>query len=87
MRNLEGLPVKEQEVRNMLIQEKYDRMDWVTYGNECENKGLSTGKILGAVETMRDDGKSDREIVERLKAKYGLSQEKANEFLLGSVLT
>ena len=76
---------QEREVQNMLIQEKYDRMDWMTYGNEQRREGVSTGKILGAVETMRDDGKSDLEILIRLKKKYGLSQEKADEYLRGTV--
>ncbi len=84
---------QDKEVQNMLIQEKFDRMDWVTYGNEQMreglsqglSQGLSTGKILGTIETMRDDGKSDREIAERLMTKYGLSQEKADEYVIGSV--
>lgn len=32
-----------------------------------------------------DDGKSEREIAERLMTKYGLSQEKADEYIIGSV--
>lgn len=84
---------QEKEVQNMLIQEKYDRMDWVTYGNEQRREGkiegkiegMSTGKIMGTVETMRDDGKSDQEIVLRLKKKYGLSQEEADEYVKGAV--
>ena len=76
---------QDKEVQNMLIQEKYDRMDWVTYGNEQKREGLFAGKILGYIESMRDDGKSDREIAARLMTKYGLSQEKADEYVLGSV--
>ncbi len=84
---------QDKEVQNMLIQEKYDRMDWVTYGNEQMreglskglSQGLSKGKILGTIETMRDDGKNDREIVERLMMKYSLSQEQADEYVIGSV--
>ena len=39
-------------------------------------------RIQGAVETMRDDGKSDEQIVERLMLKYGLKKEKAEEYVL-----
>ena len=35
--------------------------------------GISTGKILGVVEAMRDDDKTDKEIMERLVTKYGLT--------------
>lgn len=66
---------QDKEVQNMLIQEKYDRMDWLTYGNDREARG----KILGTIETMRDDGRSDKEIVERLVAKYGMNQAQAEE--------
>ena len=31
--------IQEKEVQNMVIQERYDRMDWVTYGNEQMKKG------------------------------------------------
>ena len=31
---------QEKEVQNMLIQERYDRMDWVTYGNEKKDEGV-----------------------------------------------
>ena len=30
---------QDKEVQNMLIQEKYDRMDWLTYGKEQKNEG------------------------------------------------
>ena len=36
-------------------------------------EGEARGIILGAVETMRDDGKSNGEIIARLMAKYDLS--------------
>ena len=31
--------IQDKEVQNMVIQERYDRMDWVTYGNEQMKKG------------------------------------------------
>ena len=34
---------QEKEVQNMLIQERYDRMDWVTYGNEQRKEGEKNG--------------------------------------------
>ena len=51
-----------------------------------EARGISTGKILGAVETMRDDGKSDKDIIVRLMSKYGLSEKEAEEYVLTPVM-
>ncbi len=39
-------------------------------------------RIQGAVETMRDDGKSDEQIVERLMNKYGLKKDEAEGYVL-----
>lgn len=70
---------QDKEVQNMLVKERYDRMDILTYGNDRERKGLSKGKILGVIEAMRDDDKSDKEIMERLITKYGYTQAQAEE--------
>lgn len=35
---------QDKEVQNMLIQEKYDRMDWLTYGKEREERGEKKGE-------------------------------------------
>lgn len=87
---------QDKEVQNMLIQEDFERMDWLTYGSEMEATGkaigkaigLSTGKIIGTVETMRDEGRSDTAIITRLMTKYGLTKEQAEEYVLGEqVLT
>lgn len=39
--------VQNKEVQNMLIQEKYDRMDWLTYGNEQRREGIAEGEEIG----------------------------------------
>ena len=49
-----------------------------------ENEGLAKG-IAGAVEIMREDGKDDRAIVERLMSKYDLTQEEAEKYVLVTV--
>ena len=49
-----------------------------------ENEGLAKG-ITGAVEIMREDGKDDRAIVERLMSKYDLTQEEAEKYVLVTV--
>lgn len=38
---------QDKEVQNMLIQERYDRMDWLTYGNEQRREGRAEGRIEG----------------------------------------
>lgn len=50
------------------------------------NTGEARGKILGAVETMRDDGKSDKDIVARLMKKYGLTQAQAEGYVLSPAI-
>lgn len=47
--------------------------------------GLDRGKILGTIETMRDDGKSNQDIVDRLMKKYSLTQEQAEGYVLSPV--
>ena len=47
-------------------------------------KGLAKG-ITGAVEIMREDGKDDRAIVERLMSKYDLTQEEAEKYVVVTV--
>ena len=44
--------------------------------------GVDRGKILGTVETMRDDGKDDQTIITRLINKYGLTQAEAEGYVL-----
>ena len=44
-------------------------------------KGREEGKILGAIETMRDDGKDEQAIVSRLTSKYDLSAKQAKRYL------
>ncbi len=40
---------------------------------------------MGAVEIMREDGKDDRAIIERLMSKYDLTQEEAEKYVLVTV--
>ena len=49
--------------------------------NEMRAEGRAEG-IAGAVDIMRDDGKSDQEIIEKIKNKFGLTQEQAEEYVL-----
>ncbi len=44
---------QDKEVLNMLIQEKYDRMDWVTYGNERESKGIDKTRLESIKTVMK----------------------------------
>ena len=40
---------------------------------------------MGAVDIMREDGKDDRVIIERLMSKYNLTQEEAERYVLVTV--
>ena len=47
--------VQEKEVQNMVILDRYERMDWVTYGNEQKRKGAEDNlveNIKNLMETM-----------------------------------
>lgn len=46
-----------------------------------EARGISTGKIFGYIEGLQDDGKTKREIMERLMAKYGLKKKEAEKYI------
>ena len=59
------------EIRNMC-----DVLDRV------EMRGVEQGKIIGAVEMLRDMGIDDHSIVEKLMDKYGLTQEDAEKNVL-----
>ena len=48
---------------------------------EGELRGKQIGRILGTVETMRDNGNSDEQIIERLMLKYGLTKEDAEGYV------
>ncbi len=63
------------------VVEKVKKMEaiWEILKDGLEEK---KSRIQGAVETMRDDGKSDEQIVERLMFKYGLKKEEAEEHVL-----
>ena len=39
------------------------------------------GMILGTIETLRDDGKSEEEILSRITDKYDLTEEEAEGYL------
>ncbi len=52
------------------------------HDEQMRKEGRDEGRIIGTVETMRDDGKSDEQIVERLMLKYGLKREDAEKYVL-----
>ena len=49
--------------------------------NEMRAEGRAEGKILGAIGIMRDDGKTDDEIITRLMSKFKLTLEEAEEYV------
>ena len=75
----------------MLIQEKYDRMDWVSYGNARENagkiEGMKEGKIEGGIESAiriyRDEMKLEpSEITRKIMEHFHLEKEEANKYVV-----
>ena len=45
-----GNMAQEKEVQNMLMQEKYDQMDWQSYGDAREEEGMEKGLKEGLKE-------------------------------------
>ena len=63
------------EIRNMC--DVLDRVEM-----RGVERGVEQGKIIGAVEMLRDMGIDDHSIVEKLMDKYGLTQEDAEKYVL-----
>ena len=56
---------------------------------EGKAEGIKEGKaegIIGAVEMLQEDGKSDAEIITRLTAKYTISDEEARKYIESAVV-
>ena len=51
---------------------------------EGRTQGIEEGKILGIIEIMREDGRSDEDIIARLVSRCGLTEEQAEEYLTGT---
>lgn len=49
---------------------------------EIRKEGREEGKIIGTIDTMRDDGKDNQAIVKRLIEKFHLSRETAEAYVL-----
>ena len=45
-------------------------------------KGVNQGIIIGTVETLREDGKDDKVIIERIMCKYHLTRAEAEAYVL-----
>ena len=72
----------------MLIAEYDYDMDIAVQREEAEEIGeeigLKKGKdfgIIGAIEIMLEDGKADKEILQRIKSKYEISEAQAEKYL------
>ena len=84
----EYLTRKRKEVYNMLIAEYDYDMDIAVQREEAEEIGeeigLKKGKdfgIIGAIEIMLEDGKADKEILQRIQSKYEISEAQAEKYL------
>ena len=66
----------------MLIQEKYDRMDWLTYGYEQRKQGLEEGEIRGVIRVYREEmNLSPADIVRKIKTHYNLDESEAEKYV------
>lgn len=73
---------QDKEVQTMLIQEKYDMMDW--YSSLAESRAEGRAEVLGIAKEiphLRQDGKTDPDIVLFLMTKYDMTQPEAETIL------
>ena len=74
----------DKEVQNMLLQEKYVRMDWATHRHQARDEGRNEGLdegIIGTVKALRDYGVEDKRIAEKIKEIYNLTDENAEKYV------
>ena len=65
---------------------EYDEMETMQmFKEEGREEGLEQGRIIGTVDTMRDDGRSDAEIIDRIISKYNLSRSTAEQYVCQTV--
>ena len=78
---------KTKEQRKDILETEFGIPMTVKLGQEVERMCnlseaiLNEGKILGTVETMRDDGKSEQEIISRLMEKFHLTEDEARDYI------
>ena len=51
---------------------------------EIREEGIEEGKLLGAVETLRDLGMEEEKIIQKIMEKYGLTRDEANDVVFAS---
>lgn len=62
----------------MLIQEKFERMDWLTYRNESERRG----EIKGAIKLYHDEmNLKPEDIITRIVVRFGLKNDEAKKYV------
>ena len=85
----EGVPgnkftdVIDQEVQEAKVHKRW-RAEYMTLLEHYEKErkeGIKEGIILGTIETMFDDGKPEKEILERIMNKYDLTHEGAVKYV------
>lgn len=68
----------DKEVQSMLIQEKFERMDWLTYRNESERRG----EIKGAIKLYHDEmNLKPEDIITRIVVRFGLKNDEAKKYV------
>ena len=57
---------QDKEVQNMLTQEMFDRMDWESYKEECEEEGMAKGIAQGMAQGMEKGENKLAELIKKL---------------------
>ncbi len=69
--------VQDKEVRNMIMQEKFDRMDWITYGSDQREEGANlAAKLMQKLYSLGKAKEAERasnepEYLKKLLKDYG----------------
>ena len=81
---------QDKEVQNMIIQERYDRMDWLTYGNEQRREGAAIGEargeIKGAIKLYSEEmNLQPLDIVQKIITRFSLNENEAEQYVMSTL--
>ena len=74
----------------MIIQERYDRMDWLTYGNEQRREGEAIGEargeIKGAIKLYSEEmNLQPLDIVQKIITRFSLNENEAEQYVMSTL--
>ena len=69
------------EVIKSSEERRHEYMIMMVHDMEVREEGRAEGRIIGIIETMREDGKDDQTIIARLRSKFNFTQDEAERYV------